>query len=80
MARVQQPAPDFEATAVVNGEFKTIKLSDYKGKYVVLFFYPFEASPETQALDGGLFCERGFSWYQEARSLVIARFVWSVAA
>jgi hypothetical protein len=39
-----------------------------------------EASPETQALDGGLFCERGFSWYQEARSLVIARFVWSVAA
>jgi len=42
MARVQQPAPDFEATAVVNGEFKTIKLSDYKGKYVVLFFYPLD--------------------------------------
>ncbi|GFH13510.1 peroxiredoxin (alkyl hydroperoxidereductase subunit C), partial [Haematococcus lacustris] len=25
---------------VVDGEFKTIKLSDYQGKYVVLFFYP----------------------------------------
>lgn len=32
-AFVTQPAPDFEATAVVpGGEFKTIKLSDYKGK------------------------------------------------
>lgn len=36
------PAPQFEAQAVVNGEFKTIKLSDYKGKYVVLFFYPLD--------------------------------------
>lgn len=35
-----QPAPDFAGTAVVNGEFKDIKLSDYEGKYVVLFFYP----------------------------------------
>lgn len=42
MAKVAQPAPDFEGTAVVNGEFKTIKLSDYKGKYVVLFFYPMD--------------------------------------
>ncbi len=38
--RVGQPAPDFMATAVVNGEFKEIKLSDYRSKYVVLFFYP----------------------------------------
>ena len=36
-------APDFEATAVVDMEFKTIKLSDYRGKkYVVLFFYPLD--------------------------------------
>jgi alkyl hydroperoxide reductase subunit AhpC len=41
-AFVTQPAPDFTADAVVNGEFKTIKLSDYKGKYVVLFFYPLD--------------------------------------
>ncbi|MEO0406039.1 MAG: peroxiredoxin [Cyanobacteria bacterium P01_A01_bin.135] len=38
--RVGQPAPDFTATAVHDQEFKTIKLSDYQGKYVVLFFYP----------------------------------------
>ncbi len=39
-ARVGQPAPDFEANAFVNGGFKNIKLSDYKGKWVVLCFYP----------------------------------------
>lgn len=35
-------APDFTAQAVVNGEFVSTKLSDYKGKYVVLFFYPLD--------------------------------------
>ncbi len=40
--RVGQPAPDFTATAVVDQEFKTIKLSDYRGQYVVLFFYPLD--------------------------------------
>ena len=39
-ARVGQLAPDFEATAYVQGEFKNIKLSDYKGKWVTLCFYP----------------------------------------
>jgi alkyl hydroperoxide reductase subunit AhpC len=39
---VGKPAPDFTAKAVVNGEFKDVKLSDYKGKYVVLFFYPLD--------------------------------------
>ncbi|OWK39175.1 peroxiredoxin [Fimbriiglobus ruber] len=39
---VQKEAPDFTATAVVNEEFKTIKLSDYRGKYVVFFFYPLD--------------------------------------
>ncbi|KAF8784464.1 peroxiredoxin 1-like [Argiope bruennichi] len=37
-----KPAPYFEGTAVVNGAFKTIKLTDYAGKYVVLFFYPLD--------------------------------------
>src|SRR5262245_24251174 len=40
--QVQKEAPDFTATAVVNEEFKQIKLSDYRGKYVVLFFYPLD--------------------------------------
>src|SRR2546421_4807038 len=37
---VGKNAPDFKAEAVVNGDFKDVSLSDYKGKYVVLFFYP----------------------------------------
>ena len=40
--RVGQKAPDFTATAVVDQEFKEISLSQYKGKYVVLFFYPLD--------------------------------------
>ena len=40
--RVGQQAPDFTGTAVVDQEFKTIKLSDYRGRYVVLFFYPLD--------------------------------------
>lgn len=31
-AKIGQPAPDFSATAVVDGQFKDLKLSDYKGK------------------------------------------------
>ena len=40
--RVGQTAPDFTAMAVIDQEFKTIKLSDYRGKYTVLFFYPLD--------------------------------------
>eukprot|EP01127_Copromyxa_protea_P000655 TRINITY_DN1055_c0_g2_i1.p2 TRINITY_DN1055_c0_g2~~TRINITY_DN1055_c0_g2_i1.p2 ORF type:complete len:236 (+),score=63.77 TRINITY_DN1055_c0_g2_i1:338-1045(+) len=40
--RIGEPAPDFSAKALVNGEFKDIKLSDYAGKYLVLFFYPLD--------------------------------------
>ncbi|XP_043793982.1 peroxiredoxin 1 [Apis laboriosa] len=39
---LQKPAPNFKGTAVVNGEFKDISLSDYNGKYLVLFFYPLD--------------------------------------
>ena len=41
-AHVQQPAPHFSCEALVNGEFKDVSLSDYKGKYLVLFFYPLD--------------------------------------
>ncbi len=41
-AQVTKPAPDFNADAVIDGEFKQIKLSDYRGQYVVLFFYPLD--------------------------------------
>merc|ERR1712013_455756 len=36
------PAPKFTGMACVNGQFKEISLDDYKGKYVVLFFYPLD--------------------------------------
>jgi peroxiredoxin 2/4 len=41
---VTQPAPDFTATAVMpDNTFKEdFKLSDYRGKYVLLFFYPLD--------------------------------------
>ena len=42
MTLVQNEAPNFTADAVVNGDFKTISLSDYKGKWVYLFFYPLD--------------------------------------
>ncbi len=39
---VQKPAPEFKGQAVVGKAFKEIKLSDYKGKWVVFFFYPLD--------------------------------------
>lgn len=40
--RVGKPAPNFSAIAVYDQEFLPIKLTDYLGKYVVLFFYPLD--------------------------------------
>ncbi len=42
--QVTQQAPDFKATAVMpDNSFKAdFSLSDYKGKYAVLFFYPLD--------------------------------------
>jgi peroxiredoxin (alkyl hydroperoxide reductase subunit C) len=41
LARVGKPAPDFEATAFVQGKgFAKIQLSQFKGKWVILCFYP----------------------------------------
>jgi peroxiredoxin (alkyl hydroperoxide reductase subunit C) len=40
LARVGNPAPDFEANAFVGAGFKPVKLSDHKGQWVVLCFYP----------------------------------------
>ncbi|KDQ07882.1 hypothetical protein BOTBODRAFT_139557 [Botryobasidium botryosum FD-172 SS1] len=42
VAIVQKPAPAFAATAVVESAFKKISLSDYLGKWLVLFFYPLD--------------------------------------
>ena len=39
-AKVGKPAPDFEASAYIDGGFKNITLSEFKGQWVVLCFYP----------------------------------------
>ena len=41
-AIIQKPAPEFSGTAYYQGESKDISLSDYKGKYLVLFFWPLD--------------------------------------
>ncbi|CAG2110727.1 unnamed protein product [Medioppia subpectinata] len=40
--QISKLAPDWEGTAVVNGEFKEMKLSQFRGKYLVFFFYPLD--------------------------------------
>ena len=38
--QIGKQAPDFSAEAYHQGTMKTIRLADYRGKWVVLFFYP----------------------------------------
>jgi peroxiredoxin (alkyl hydroperoxide reductase subunit C) len=40
MIKINTKAPDFTEEAYLNDDFKKISLADYKGKWVVLFFYP----------------------------------------
>ena len=42
MPLVGSPAPEFKANAYVNGELKQLRLSDYRGKWVYLLFYPLD--------------------------------------
>ncbi len=37
--KIGHHARDFEAPAYMDGKFGTVKLSDYRGKWVLLFFY-----------------------------------------
>lgn len=40
LAQVGRPAPTFETKALIGDKIENIALSDYRGKWVVLFFYP----------------------------------------
>jgi len=67
---VTKEAPDFTAQAVMpNGTFEELKLSSYRGKYVVLFFYPldftFVCPSEIVAFDAAL------AKFQEKNAAVI---------
>ncbi len=41
-AIVGRKAPEFALEGVLNGQFHTYRLADYRGKWVVLFFYPLD--------------------------------------
>jgi alkyl hydroperoxide reductase subunit AhpC len=41
-AMIGEPAPNFTLDAVVGKDFKKVSLTDYSGKWVVLFFYPLD--------------------------------------
>ena len=40
--RIGEKVPDFETEAYAEGKIQKVKLSEYKGKWVVLFFYPLD--------------------------------------
>lgn len=40
MVEINQTAPGFTTKAFHEGEIKTVNLSDFRGKWVILFFYP----------------------------------------
>ncbi len=40
MIKVGKPAPDFTAPAFIGGKFANVTLSEYKGQWVSLCFYP----------------------------------------
>jgi hypothetical protein len=40
IATVGKQAPDFQANGFLDGNFKSFKLSDYRGQWVSLCFYP----------------------------------------
>ena len=42
MSLVQKTAPEFKGTAVIGHEFKDISNNYFKGKWIVLFFYPLD--------------------------------------
>ena len=71
---VGKKAPDFTASAVINGEeiVENFKLSDYAGKYVILFFYPkdftFVCPTELHAFQASIFGERR-RWMRTARKI-----------
>ena len=58
MLKINEKVPDFEADAYQDDQIKKVKFSDYRGKWMVLVFYPgdftFVCPTELQEL-GGLY-------------------------
>ncbi len=45
MVKVGDKAPEFKTTALVDNQEKKVSLSDFKGKRIVLYFYPKDMTP-----------------------------------
>lgn len=45
MPRQGQPAPNFQGQMIYEGQLRPIKLADYKGYKLVLYFYPKDNTP-----------------------------------
>ncbi len=45
MNLVGKLAPNFELEGYMNGHFNPYKLSDHRGKWVILLFYPLDFTP-----------------------------------
>ncbi len=43
--QVNDKAPDFRLSGVAGKEFRKVRLSDYRERWVVLFFYPLDFTP-----------------------------------
>ncbi|KOB73724.1 Thioredoxin peroxidase 2 [Operophtera brumata] len=50
-AMISKPAPEWEATAVVDGEITQLALSSFRGKYLVFFFYPLDLLDEFKKIN-----------------------------
>jgi peroxiredoxin (alkyl hydroperoxide reductase subunit C) len=42
LPRIREPAPSFKEKAVLDNKVFDLSLSDFKGKYVILLFYPMD--------------------------------------
>jgi alkyl hydroperoxide reductase subunit AhpC len=40
MIRLNAPAPELALDGIADGRVETYRLSDFRGRWVVLFFYP----------------------------------------
>ena len=40
--KIGEKAPEFKLDGVINGEFKSVSLADYKDKWLVFYFYPLD--------------------------------------
>jgi peroxiredoxin len=63
LVSVDDPAPDFELPALIGGVRKNFRLAEYRGKTVVLAFYPFNWQEAS---------ERQMRGYQEQRARLLA--------